>query len=179
MATYPDSQQAKKRSPYRLAAILVAGALLVGVAAGALSYLGSSLVVGPAIRAGTDELRERGARIYFESCAGFSVEPRFWPECVGDVDEKRERGAQKLVEFCTGQDRYVRFFGPQNCLAEDRPLLLLTAGPTRQDLVVGGVVAAVSLVGFGLLSVLSGVLVRRPLTGSLGPPVRPGRPGRP
>jgi hypothetical protein len=176
MTQTPGSSQAEGRSRYRLAALLVAGALFVGLAASALSYLGSSLVIGPAVRADTEELRQRGARIYFESCAGFSVEPRFWPECVGDVDEKRERGAQKLVEFCTGQDRYVRFFGPEHCLAEDRPPLLLTADPTRNDVLVGGVVAAVALVGFGLLSLASGILTRRPLTGGIGPPVPPGRP---
>ena len=157
-------------SRYRLAIFLVAGAIVLGLAAGALSYLGSSLVVGPEVRAGADELRERGGQIYFESCAGFA-EPRFWPECSGDAGENRMRGASALVAFCTGRDRGNRFFGPDDCLADDRPPLALTASPSEQDAAAGGMVAGGSFVALVLLAVLARVLVpagRRSTTGGRG-----------
>jgi hypothetical protein len=133
--------------------MVVAVSLALGLAASAVSYLTSSLAIGPAVRADTEELRERGAKTYFESCAGFA-EPRFWPECIGDAEEKRTRGASELVLFCTGEDRFNRFFGPEDCLAEERPLLALTGGPRREDAVVGGIVAALSLAVLGVLTFL-------------------------
>jgi hypothetical protein len=108
-----------------------------------MSYLGSSLVIGPAWRADADELRERGAQVYFESCAGFS-EPRFWPECSGDARENRTRGAEALVTFCT-EHVPNRFFGSEDCLRQDRPPLAVVAGPRPGDVVVGGIAAAVAL----------------------------------
>ncbi len=158
MASTTAGPDAKRSGRHRPALIIVAGALVLGLAAGLLSYLDSALVIGPDWRAGTEELRQRGARIYFESCAGFSVEPRFWPECVGDADEKRERGATKLVEFCTGLDRYVRFFGPQDCLAEDRPPLTMASAPSGVDLAAGGLAAGAALAGLAVLAVASGAV---------------------
>jgi hypothetical protein len=147
----------KAPNGYRLAVILIGGSLLLGLAVGVLSYLSSSLVIGPAWRASADELRERGARIYFESCAQFA-EPRFWPECIGDADEKRSRGATQLVLFCTDRVLYKRFFGPEDCLAEDRPPLALTGGPRIDHLASGGVVAVGAFAALGLLSVSTRVL---------------------
>jgi hypothetical protein len=131
----------------RLAAILV-GALCIGLAAGAVSYLASSLVIGPAVRADTEELRERGAQTYFVSCGQF-FEPRFWPECVGDANAKRARGARELVAFCTDKEPYNRFFHPEDCLSDNGPLLALTGGPRPIDAVAGGVatVAAIGVLG--------------------------------
>lgn len=137
--------------------MVVAASLALGLAAGAFSYLSSSLAIGPAVRADTEELRERGAEIYFESCAGFA-EPRFWPECIGDADEKRTRGASELVRFCTGQDRFNRFFGPEDCLADERPALALTDAPRPGDAVAGGIVAAASLAIMGVLALASRLL---------------------
>jgi hypothetical protein len=150
--------------------VIVGGALLIGLAAGTLGYLGSSLVIGPEVRAGTDELRERGARIYFESCAGFSVEPRFWPECVGDAPDKRIRGAEALVAFCTGADRYNRFFGPNNCLADNRPPLALTATPEVEDIGLGAIAAAVALAALAVMTLLTRAPLeaRRPAAGHPG-----------
>jgi hypothetical protein len=135
---------------HRLAIALVTGSLLLGVAVGAISYLGSSLVIGPAWRADTQELHERGAQVYFESCAGFS-EPRFWPECSGDARENRARGAEALVVFCT-EHVPNRFFGADDCLRSDRPPLALVAGPGLGDLAAGGIAAAVALVGLALMA---------------------------
>lgn len=132
----------------------MAGSLLLGLAVGTLSYLGSSLVIGPEVRAGTDELRERGAQVYFESCAGFA-EPRFWPECSGDARENRARGADALVAFCTGADRGNRFFGPEDCLQADRPAFTLTAAPGPADLTVGAIAAASALAALALVSLLA------------------------
>jgi hypothetical protein len=149
--------------------IIVAGAVLIGLAAGTLRYLGSALVIGPAWRADAKELRERGARIYFESCAGFSIEPRFWPECVGDAPDKRARGAEALVAFCTDVDLYNRFFGPEDCLAEDRPPLELTAAPRADDAGLGAIAAAVALVALGLMTYLARALeAGRAATGHAG-----------
>lgn len=155
MAGNQERPLAKTPGTLRLAVVVLAGAVLIGLAAGAANYLNSSLVIGPQWRAGTEELRERGARIYFESCAGFSVEPRFWPECVGDAPDKRSRGADALVAFCTGADRYNRFFGPNNCLAEDRPPLAIVAAPRQEDVLVGGIAATSAFAALALLALLS------------------------
>lgn len=153
MARSATRAEGKSQSRLRLAIILIGGSLLLGLAAGTLSYLDSSLVIGPAWRASTEELRERGARIYFESCAGFA-EPRFWPECVGDAEEKRLRGASQLVLVCNGTVPYKRFFDAEDCLAEDRPPFALIAGPRQEDAVAGGLVAAVAFVVLTLTSTL-------------------------
>jgi hypothetical protein len=149
-----ERPQTKAPGRYRLAVVVIAGALLIGLAAGAINYLSSSLVIGPEWRAGTEELRERGAQVYFESCAGFA-EPRFWPECSGDAGENRTRGASALVAFCTGRDRGNRFFGPSDCLSEDRPAFALVAGPDPEDVTVGIIAAASALSALGLLALLS------------------------
>jgi hypothetical protein len=106
------------------------------------------------VRAGTEELRERGAMIYFESCAGFA-EPRFWPECSGDAEENRTRGAEALVAFCTDVEPFNRFFGPEDCLAMDRPPIALTSSPRREDAVKGAVVAASAFTVLVLLAILT------------------------
>jgi hypothetical protein len=143
----------------RLAIALVAGSLLVGVAVGVLSYLSSSLVIGPAWRADVPELRERGAQVYFESCAGFS-EPRFWPECSGDARENRARGADAILAFCMDHEPN-RFFGADDCLRQDRPPLALVAGPDPGDVAAAGLAAVVALVGLALIA-LAGRLLPSP-----------------
>ena len=157
MADTVERSHEKSLSGSRLAAIIVAGSITLGVVAGALSYLSTSLVIGPAWRAGTEELRERGAQVYFESCAGFA-EPRFWPECSGDAGENRSRGADALVAFCTGEDRGNRFFGPEDCLAEDRPALALVSGPGTDDVAAGAIAA-----GSALAALLALAWLRRTL----------------
>ena len=140
-----------RRRQLRLAAGLLGGALVIGLAAGAVSYLSSSLVIGPAWRADTAELRERGASIYFESCAQFA-EPRFWPECVGDAHAKRARGARELVAFCTGEVRYNRFLHADDCLSDERPPIALVGGPRPEDVQVGATAAGLAFVALGVLA---------------------------
>jgi hypothetical protein len=153
----------------RLAIALVAGSLLVGVAVGVLSYLSSSLVIGPAWRADTQELRERGAQVYFESCAGFA-EPRFWPECSGDARENRARGADAILAFCMDHEPN-RFFGADDCLRQDRPPLAIVAGPGSDDLAAGAIAAAVALAGLALLA-FAARLIRPPRGSGREPALR-------
>ncbi|HEX6138969.1 MAG TPA: hypothetical protein VF013_00720 [Candidatus Limnocylindria bacterium] len=148
--------RATTRRSSRLVMLVLGGSLVIGLAVAALSYLGTSLAIWPEVRADAAVLRERGARLYFDSCAQF-FEPRFWPECIGDADDKRARGARELVAFCTGVVRYNRFFGPEDCLSDDRPLAALTVGPRPEDATAG---VAAALAALGALSV-AGIAGRR------------------
>lgn len=131
----------------RLARVVIAVSLVAGLAVAAVSYLGSSLMIpGPADRAGTDELRARGAAVWVEFCNYSWYEPHFWPECVGDPDDWRPRGADRLVAFCT-QGVASRLFSRADCLAEDRPVAALSGGPRPQD-------AAAGLIGAGVAAVV-------------------------
>lgn len=144
----------------RLALMAVAVALAFGVAAAALSYLGDALKVpAPATRAGTAELRERGAAILTEFC-GPLFEPLWWPECVGDAPEERERGADLLVAVCT-QGGQSRMFSASDCLSEDRAPVALVGGPGWDDLAVGGLAAVVALVVLALVAGTSRATVPR------------------
>lgn len=147
----------------RSLASTVASALLLGLAIGAISYLSSALAIpGPAERASTDELRQRGADVYQTFC-GNLAEPRWWPECVGDADEERPRGAQALVRFCsTGVAS--RMFTTSDCLSSERPAAALTGAPGLDDALTGGVGA---LASFGVLAAWSAARRRRaPLPGA-------------
>lgn len=128
----------------RATAAILAAALLVGLAAGAISYLASALAIpGPAERAAAAELRQRGADIYQSFC-GNLAEPRWWPECIGDADEERPRGAEALVTFCSS-DVTSRMFTASDCLSSERPAAALTGALGWDDVVAGGVGAAATL----------------------------------
>jgi hypothetical protein len=151
---------------------IVAIALAVGLAVAAISFLGSSLQVpGPAERASTEVMRERGAAGFFDFCSWPKFEPRFWPECRGDADDWRARGASALVAYCTlGEPS--RMFGAEDCVSQDRPLFALTDAPSGADLLKGAIGAAVA---FGVLltaSVVRATGWRRPGTRSESPAAR-------
>lgn len=146
---------------YRSLGWVIAVSLALGLAAGAYSYLSSALSVpGPAQQLSTAELRERGAEIYMELCAG-QFEPRWWPECRGGADEKRARGADQLVAYCAGEERFARFFSSSDCESADRPLAALTAAPRWPDAVTGGLVAGSAFLVLGLLSVARRLVLDR------------------
>jgi hypothetical protein len=151
MDTAATPEQRRPPGPRRLAATLVAISLALGLAAGAYSWLSSSLQVpGPAEVAGTAELRARGAEAFVEFCGWPKFEPRFWPECRGGADEWRARGAQRLVEFCV-DGVPSRMFTAPDCVDEDRAAFVLAAGPSARDVATGGTVAAVALAVLAIL----------------------------
>lgn len=142
-----------RRSPSapRAAAVILGIALAIGLAVGAISYLSSALAIpGPAERASSAELRQRGADIYQSFC-GNLAEPRWWPECIGDADEERPRGADALATFCS---RYQpsRMFTSADCLSSERPAAALNGAPGWDDVLAGGVGAAATLVVLGALA---------------------------
>jgi hypothetical protein len=131
---------------HRLALVLVAIPLAVGLAVGAYSYLGSSLrIPGLERMAPVEVLRERGADMWVEFC-GPIYEPRFWPECVGNAADERSRGADAFVAFCL-RNEPARIFGSRaDCLIEEQPPASLVDGPRPEDLTTGGVAAGVTFV---------------------------------
>jgi hypothetical protein len=140
---------------------IVTIALAVGLTVAAISFLGSSLQVpGPAERASTEVMRERGAAGYFDFCSWPKFEPRFWPECRGDADDWRARGATALVAHCTlGEPS--RMFGAEDCVSQDRPLFALSGAPSGADLLKGAVAAALALGVLLAASVVRGTAWRR------------------
>lgn len=135
---------------YRLA-VAIAISLTLGLTAFAFSYLGTSLSIpGPPHAATTEELRERGAETFVTFCLNLA-EPRFWPECAGNARDERTRGAAALVEYCATHEP-MRMFSASDCESADRPALALTAPPRPDNVLVGGLVAAMA---FGVLAVLA------------------------
>ena len=125
------------RAPRSIAAV-AAVALAIGVAAAAVSFLGSSLVIpGPAHQASTQQLQDRGAAKFYSFCSWPKFEPHFWPECID--------GADRLVAFCT-ESVPSRMFNAAECLSDDRAPLALTSPPGPQDVLVGGIAAALAFV---------------------------------
>jgi hypothetical protein len=128
--------------------------LAAGLAVATASYLGSSLMIpGPEERAGTEELRARGAQVWVTFCSESAYEPRFWPECVDSAPEWRQRGAERLVQFCT-ESVPSRLFRRDDCVAADRPMVALSGGPRPQD-------AAAGVIGAGLVAGIVGLLAWR------------------
>lgn len=156
-----DRRPAPPNRPRARAVLAVA--LSIGLAAGLVSYFASSLSLADPVRAGTAELRERGAAGFFEFCAVPKFEPRFWPECIGGADDWRERGADRLVAFCT-EGEPSRFFHFRDCISEEQPLvsLQLSGGPRPQDALVGLVAAAVAAVAFVAWTALRPARLARP-----------------
>ncbi len=136
---------ASTTQPTRSLSRLAALALTVGLVAGAVSYLGTSLQIpGPATQASTEVLQERGAAAFFEFCSWPKFEPRFWPECRGGTDEWRARGAEALVAHCTlGEPS--RMFRPGDCDSDDRAPAALNGPPTPANALTGAIAAAVAL----------------------------------
>jgi hypothetical protein len=141
------------RAPRSIAAV-AAVALAIGVAAAAVSFLGSSLVIpGPAHQASTQQLQDRGAAKFYSFCSWPKFEPHFWPECIDGADAWRARGADRLVAFCT-ESVPSRMFNAAECLSDDRAPLALTSPPGPQDVLVGGIAAALAFVVLALASAL-------------------------
>lgn len=153
MPTSPPSAAGTRRSRSGRVVAVVAVALLIGLAAGTVSYLSRSLAIpGPAEKASNEELRARGAEINAEFCRPIASEPRFWPECVGGgAAAWEERGARELVRYCQNPVP-SRMFSASDCLAEDRPLVALTDGPRPADAAVAGLAAAIAAVVLALLA---------------------------
>ena len=144
MATPGTDNGSRASGALRTATFIVGVALAVGLATGAISYFSSALAIpGPAERASTEELRQRGADVYQTFC-GNLAEPRWWPECIGDADEERPRGAGALVTFCSS-DEPSRMFTSSDCLSPERPAAALTGAPGWDDVVAGGVGAVTAL----------------------------------
>ena len=132
-----------------LARFVIAVSLAAGLAVATVSYLASSLMIpGPAERAGTEELRARGAEVWIVFCSESAYEPRFWPECTQSTPEWRERGAERLVQFCT-ESVPSRLFRRDDCLAADRPMVALSGSPRAQDAAAGviGALVVAAVVG--------------------------------
>ncbi len=135
-----------RREP--LGRYLIIVALIAGLVVGTASYLASSLMIpGPTERAGTEELRARGAEVWIVFCSESAYEPRFWPECTQSTPEWRERGAERLIQYCT-EGVASRMFRRDDCLAADRPMVGLSGGPQPKDLasgLIGGLAVAAIL----------------------------------
>lgn len=165
----PDRRPAP--APRRLAVSVVTVSLALGLAGGAYSWLGSSLVVpGPAQTASTMELQARGAEAFVEFCGWPKFEPRFWPECRGGADEWRARGAERLVAFCL-DGTPSRMFTAADCADENRPAFALTAGPGARDVATGATAGAVSVAVLAIVALARGAMAGRrrragPLSGA-------------
>ncbi len=141
----------KGLASYRRLGVIVAVSLVLGLAAGAVSYLSSSLAVpAPGHMASVQELRERGGAINVEFCKPIASEPRFWPECLGGAAEAwREHGANALVAYCPSPVP-DRMLSAADCLSADRAAFALTEGPRLKDVAAGATVGAAAIVLLGL-----------------------------